>query len=72
MMKTLLQFPPTVGVLELAVVALAAVVVIVLLVRRRAHVRWWIAGLVSAMVATLLTPADFLSTAVLGIALFGM
>jgi Sec-independent protein secretion pathway component TatC len=71
-MKTLLQFPPSLGVLELALVALAAVAVFVLLVRRRAHVRWWIAGLVSALVAALLTPADFLSTVVLGVVLFGM
>ena len=72
MMKTLLQFSPSIGVLELAVVALAAVVVIVLLVGRRAYVRWWIAGFVSVLVAALLTPADFLSTVVLGMVLFGM
>ena len=72
MMKTLLQFLPSFGILELAVVALAAVVVIVLLVRRHAYARWWIAGLLSAMVAALLTPADLLSTVVLGVVLFGM
>ena len=58
----------SIGSLELLVLAVTAVFTLVLYLRGHAQVRWVFAGLVCITLASIMTPADVVSMAVLCVA----
>lgn len=67
-----LSFLPTIGFLELCLVALLVTGIAFALFRNRLITRWVIVGAISFIGAALLSPADLFSTLILAAMFFGM